>query len=862
MNRSNNIGGARSSLIHTIALIAILAPVATLQGAETHFAQGLLLKWRDGPASAAAAEANARIGVTVKRSFTTLGWQWVDLPPGVSLGEGLAAYRALDSVIAVEPNGRFEVFDPATNNVPAASVQRLEVQEESVPDDPRFRSQWNLRLIGMTNAWKTSTGSRDIVVAVLDYGIDYTHDDLRNNLWRNPGETGVDGQGNDKANNGLDDDQNGYVDDVIGIDVADGDSDPLDPYDHGTAVAGVIGASGNNGLGITGVVWSTQLMIVRIIRASFPYIPYSSQLEAAEYVLEMKRRGVDVRVSNHSYGIASFSRAINESLEALNAAGILTVFAAMNLSINHDSFSHYGAAYDLPLALNVAATDSSDLLADFSNYGRDMVELAAPGSGILTTAPTNQYDVWKGTSFAAPHVAGAAALLAAIKPDATAWDIRAALMHSTDRKLSLRDKVVTQGRLNVARAVEALTNANLPPIVVAVTPSTSRTRPEQRLEVWFSQPMDRESVESAFESTPPLSGTFVWADDSKRFQLTGAGPFARTNHTVRLRSTARSVTGALLDGNFDRESQDSTNDDYVWEFGFGPLNDDFDQAEVLANATGSVTGNNFNASRMRDEEPYSPSIAHPKWWNEATLWYRWTAPENGWITFETTRTFVDTLLTVYTGDSLSQLTEFAYNDNDGPRLASRVSFGAKAGTDYYLDLSGQHEFEPLLSMGTFTLRWYPTPSPTVSGFTPISGIPGALVTLTGKEFTGATAVQFNGASAPFSNALANSVDLRITAVVPPEATSGPITIITPHGSVTSTAAFQVLPPPLSIQTNSAGQLELRWPATRNDIALEEADSLLNPGWSLVSRPIVISEGVSKLTIPADVDRGFYRLRAP
>src|SRR5205823_5986584 len=183
----------------------------------------LLVKLGSGPSRLQTANSpHNLVGATVLRTFPAVGWQHVRLPEGMSVREGIEAYLALPGVVAAEPNYTLEL--------------------DVVPNDPRYGSQWGLRKISAPTAWDTITGSSNVVVAVIDTGVDYNHPDLAASMWRNPGETGLDANGNDKASNGIDDDGDGYVDDVYGIDAANHDSDPMDPDYHGTACAGIIGA--------------------------------------------------------------------------------------------------------------------------------------------------------------------------------------------------------------------------------------------------------------------------------------------------------------------------------------------------------------------------------------------------------------------------------------------------------------------------------------------------------------------------------------------------------------------------------------------------------------------------------------------
>jgi hypothetical protein len=486
------------------------------------------------------------------------------------------------------------------------------------------------------------------------------------------------------------------------------------------------------------------------------------------------------------------------------------------------------------------------------------VDLAAPGSNPLTTQPANRYFTnLLGTSFAAPHVAGAVGLLAAAKPDASAWEIRAALMQSVDQISSLTNKVVIHDRLNVGRAIEVLTNNALPPIVVAVTPTTSRTRQTQLVEVWFSRSMDRTSVEAAFEINPPVAGSFLWADDSARFQLLRTEPFAWTNHTARIRATAMSLAGLALDGNCNRVADGAGADDYTWTFNFAPRNDDFENAQLIAGETGSVTGNTYNASWQIGESNIN-TIG-------LSLWYRWTPDHDGWITFETTSTTLDTVLNAYTGNELTALTGLAESDDDGLRLQSRISFPVNTGTNYSIAVSSWHPTDFLQMMGPLTLWWYPTPPPLITAFSPQTAYRSQKVILNGTNFTGVTRVLFNGVPSVLDDATnAAFLDLTLTATVPPDATTGPITIETPHGNFTTSSNVTVLVlPRLSVQALPGNLLELSWPSTSGFTA--QRTDTLSPtstwaGASAVSTRLV--NGIRYVTVTNAVPNRFFRLRRP
>lgn len=373
--------------------------------------------------------------------------------------------RSYPGVVAVEPDAAISM-DLLPPTSPAPVSPSVALQTVVTLDDPRYREQWYLPKIGAPAAWETTTGKSHVIVAIIDSGVDYRHPDLAPNLWRNPGETGLDATGKDKATNGVDDDQNGYVDDVHGIDARTGTGDPIDigqwetpvrpatdSFYHGTFVAGLVGAVGNNREGIAGLNWSVRLMAINRIGGDLavPQFRFQSVLVAAwDYLLTMKRRGENIRITVNSYGTAVDSAAERDAMALAGAEGMLSICAAMNVSANVDLFSLFPAAHQDASIITVAASTPADELADFSNFGPGSVDLAAPGTDILSTWGGARYRRASGTSFAAPLVAGAAALLLSVWPELTVDDLKAALFGSVTPVSALRGKVVTGGHLNVA----------------------------------------------------------------------------------------------------------------------------------------------------------------------------------------------------------------------------------------------------------------------------------------------------------------------------------------------------------------------------------------------------------------------------
>jgi len=333
------------------------------------------------------------------------------------------------------------------------------------PNDSLFSTQYGLHYsldkdIDAPEAWGLQTDCSSVLVGVIDTGSDMSHPDLLNNLWTNPGEI---------AANGVDDDNNGYVDDVHGYNFVPGAANPGDPSDdhfHGTHVAGTIGASGNNGVGVTGVCWRAK--IVSLKAGNQDGALYSSAIiSSIQYAIDNH-----IKVLNNSYGGAGFSQNTLNKIISANQAGILFVAAAGNggsdgIGDNNDTVATYPANYDAPNIVTVGATLSSTAsagtLAAFSNYGASSVDIAAPGTSIRATTPTastaamsasaiaTSYAYLQGTSMASPLVAGSAALAWAYQPVLSHLEVRDLLLSAADINTALSNKIAGSRQLNLYR---------------------------------------------------------------------------------------------------------------------------------------------------------------------------------------------------------------------------------------------------------------------------------------------------------------------------------------------------------------------------------------------------------------------------
>ena len=327
------------------------------------------------------------------------------------------------------------------------------VRANLAPNDPDYSKLWGMKNTGQSGgsagadisaeeAWDMTTGSRDVIVGVIDTGVDYTHPDLAANMWRNPGEI---------PGNGIDDDGNGFVDDVYGINAIEMEGDPADDHYHGTHCAGTIGGVGNNGEGVAGVCWNVSIMALKFLDSG-GYGSDGDAITCIEYAID---NGAKV-LSNSWGGYGGANQAMIDAIEAAGAAGITFVAAAGNETNDNDDNPSYPASYDCDNIISVVSSDRTDAKSDFSNWGATTCDLAAPGSSIYSCKPGGGYQYLSGTSMATPHVAGAAALLLSRNPAMTPAEVKEALLSTVDKLDSMKGKCVSEGRMNVAEALKTI----------------------------------------------------------------------------------------------------------------------------------------------------------------------------------------------------------------------------------------------------------------------------------------------------------------------------------------------------------------------------------------------------------------------
>src|SRR4030042_329371 len=327
----------------------------------------VLVKFKKGMAASKIHVLHNAIGATKIKEIGYIGVQHIKLPHSVSVEEAVKYYRANPDVEYAEPN--------------------YIVKRAAIPNDPGFINQWGLHNTGQTGgtinadidapeAWDITEGSGNIIVAIVDSGVAYDHPDLNGNIWINNDEV---------AGNGIDDDGNGYVDYIYGWDFVDKDGYPVDYNSHGTHVAGIIASKGNNGLGITGIMWSAKIMPIRFLGVSGA----GDVAKAAEAIIYAADNGA--RIINASWGGYDYSTPLYNAIDYARTKNVIFVAAAGNEINNNDINPFYPASFNLPNIISVAASDNNDRLAYFSNYGASSVHLAAPGVDIYSSVPVFTY---------------------------------------------------------------------------------------------------------------------------------------------------------------------------------------------------------------------------------------------------------------------------------------------------------------------------------------------------------------------------------------------------------------------------------------------------------------------------------------
>jgi subtilisin family serine protease len=433
-------------LSSNIEAVPIAAESAAKVSPRGEYVPGeVIVKFKEGIAAKGVTVALSLIGGAIKEQIYT--------PSSQAKGQGMAVFLLTTSlqvekaIAILEQNDRVDYAEPnflyqhqATSNDTYFTNNSLwGMYGANIVPSNQFGSQASI-------AWANGKiGSSNVYVGIIDEGVMFNHIELASNFWLNPFDP-VDG---------IDNDGNGYRDDIRGWDFEANNNSVFDGAgdDHGTHVAGTIGAVGGNGTGVAGVCWNVKLISAKFLGSRGGTT--ANAIKAVDYFTDLKNRhGLNVVATNNSWGGGGFSQALYDAIERANAAGILFIAAAGNDALGSAS---YPAAYANTNIIGVASITSTGALSSFSNYNSVTVDIGAPGSGIWSTIPVSSrgkiisgYASYNGTSMATPHVTGAAALYKSIYPTATAAQVRAAILSSATPTLSLAGRTVTGGRLNVS----------------------------------------------------------------------------------------------------------------------------------------------------------------------------------------------------------------------------------------------------------------------------------------------------------------------------------------------------------------------------------------------------------------------------
>jgi subtilisin family serine protease len=419
-----------------------------VQGGHQYVANEIIVKFREGTPESARQNALGRVNGTVKEKIHTNAMKHFGDNEGITLVstpmaamDALSRVKGLQGVEYAEPNWIYTT-DAASNDPYYTNGSLWGMYGDATTPANQFGSQAG-------EAWAAGhTGAKTVWIGIIDEGYMYTHVDLVDNAGKNPGEI---------AGNGIDDDKNGYVDDVYGWDFDGNNNTVFDGVDddHGTHVAGTIGAAGGNGIGVAGVCWNVKLLSAKFLGRRGGTT--ANAVKAVDYFTNLKNKGLNLVATNNSWGGGGFSQALYDAIDRAKAVEILFIAAAGNSGVNNDASPHYPSSYDNTNIISVASITSTGGISSFSNYGAASVDLGAPGSAIYSTVPASSkgkvvsgYASYSGTSMATPHVTGAAALYASSNSGASAATIKAAILGSGIPTASLDGKCVTGDRLNVS----------------------------------------------------------------------------------------------------------------------------------------------------------------------------------------------------------------------------------------------------------------------------------------------------------------------------------------------------------------------------------------------------------------------------
>jgi outer membrane protein assembly factor BamB/subtilisin family serine protease len=661
------------------ALPAERRPLTVKELAQGHRDGAVLAMPRADLAEGDVAGAEQREGLNLTARFERVrNLRLLEFSTGETTEQAVRRLRA---------TGRYEFVEP----------DRI-IYARTVPNDPAFGQQWSLNNTGQSGgtvgadigapaAWSIQSSASGVIVAVIDSGILLTHTDLIANLWTNPSP----------GTSGFRNDLHGINATVSHLSSASGNPTDDDSVGHGTHVSGTIGAVGNNGVDISGVAWSVQLMALKFLTADGSGAT-SDEITCLNYAIAH-----GAAVINASFGSNLYSQSEFNAIQQAGQAGIIFVAAAGNDSLSTDTGNDYPAGYLLDNIVTVAATTRTDALASYSNYGSGSVDLAAPGDQILSTINTSNTatGVLSGTSMATPHVSGSLALLKAHFPSDTYRQLINRLLRNVTKLPGLSGKVQSGGRINLAQALTSTDNrpmnddfaarAQLAGPNVRVRASNvgaSRETGEPvhggvtgGASLWWTWTASTTSI-VAFDTAGSNFDTVlaIYTGSS----LSTLQPIASNDNASASLSTSRVLINVTAGTTYQIavDGKNGATGTVSLQIGTVPANDNFANAQVVSGVSFVTSGFTSNATAETGEP--NPTGAS----NGLTVWYQWTAPTTGHYVLSAFATQIDAVAAVYTGTAVNKLTTVASNDNSASYNSdSLVPFNATAGTTYYFQIS-------------------------------------------------------------------------------------------------------------------------------------------------------------------------------
>jgi subtilisin family serine protease len=595
------------------------------------------------------------------------------------------ASRLLDCLRHLRASGLFDYVEP--DFVQAACRE---------PNDVRYGDDtlWGLRNRGLdggvngadidaTRAWEVTTGSTNVIVAVIDSGIRYTHRDLAPQMWRNPEEIPA---------NGIDDDRDGFIDNIFGINALNGSGDPLDDVGHGTHAAGTIGAAANDGNPHVGVAWQVQLMACKFMAAD-GFGVTSDAIRCIEFAV---RKGA--KIINASWESGAFSRALFDAIVGARNQGVLFVTAAGNERGDLDLSPVYPACYESDNIIAVASLDRRNQLASFSNFGRRLVHLGAPGAEIYSAHAHSDFAYWtlSGTSTAAPYVSGVAALILAKSSGALLPEIRNRILTTTIPVGSLREKTRTGGRLNAFHALTASPDGHLE---LTVTPQNGA-----ELRAGSMQPIQVTVTDLAGVTNAVVTARVEGTSEEMVFRGESGDAMTTLNDaTYHARLIPPDGIGLLtLRLRVAAPGKNPLEEVLVYSVIAPPDNDDFARAIRLP-AQGGIFSATNKLATLEAGEPLHARAPSPA----GSVWWQWTPLNPTRVIVDSSGSSFDTVLAVYTNATIQTLQEVASVDDSEERKQGYVIFEAIPGVAYQIAVAGYSARDT----GTIHLRVQPFGAP-------------------------------------------------------------------------------------------------------------------------------------------------------